>query len=365
MDLKKGDRVGPYTIIKRVGKGGMGEVFLAYEESLNRKVALKFISGKLGQEERAVKRFKREAQAAAALNHPNVVIVHTLSEYQGTFYIAMEYVKGKSLHAFLEQEGLTVRSGIGIFRQILAGLKSAHSKGIVHRDIKPANIMINEQGVVKVMDFGLAFSGSIKTQLTVSGTILGTVSYMSPEVAAGQKATEQSDIYALRIVFYELLTGAKPYKSDTPLATLEKIKTEPLPSPRDLNPAIPLFVEAIIRKMCEKKPRNRYQNIVEIENDLERVNLEELNEISEEISLGLGETVAVTEKVKDRGNEMKTQKDGGRNSGSGIGPFSLRVPIRVWLPRWVSKDWFWPCCRLITRPVTRPLMALPKGAANP
>jgi serine/threonine protein kinase len=193
-----------YKIVEKIGSGGMGEVYLAEDTKLNRQVALKFIPVHLASDKTLKTRFISEARAAAKLNHPNIITIHEVSEYDGRPFFAMEYVEGKPLTEIIGAEGLPSDNAVDIILQICEGLKAAHKAGIIHRDIKPANIIIDESGRCRILDFGLAAVQS-EERLTKTGTLLGTVEYMSPEQVRGEKVDYRSDIFSLGILFFELL----------------------------------------------------------------------------------------------------------------------------------------------------------------
>ncbi|MEE8404515.1 MAG: serine/threonine-protein kinase, partial [candidate division Zixibacteria bacterium] len=220
--LTKGTMVAHYRITEKIGAGGMGEVFLAKDTKLGRQVALKFLPVNLAAENEHRARFKREAQAAAKLNHPNIVTIHEVSEFNSRPYIVMEHVEGRSLHDFCHDEPLPTNKIIDTAIQICDGLSKAHKAGIVHRDIKSSNIVVDSDGRPKILDFGLAtFKGS--EEVTKDGSTIGTVAYMSPEQAQGQKIDHRSDLFSFGIVLYELIAGRTPFKRDSDAATLKAI----------------------------------------------------------------------------------------------------------------------------------------------
>ncbi|MHC4628059.1 MAG: serine/threonine-protein kinase, partial [Planctomycetota bacterium] len=216
--LTKGTMVSHYRIVEKIGAGGMGEVYLAEDTQLDRKVALKFLPPHLCQDEDCRARFKREAQAAAKLSHPNIISVYEVSEHQGRPFFAMEHVEGQSLRDQAKAKGLEVARVIDLAIQICDGLSAAHEKGVVHRDIKPSNIVIDAYGRPKILDFGLA---AIKggEHLTRTGSTLGTVRYMSPEQVMGRELDRRSDLFSLGVVLYEFVTGHSPFARDNDAAT--------------------------------------------------------------------------------------------------------------------------------------------------
>ena len=247
----------------------MGQVYLADDTKLRRKVALKFLSPQFSFDSDLKVRFKREAQAAAALNHPNIITVYEISEYKKRSFIAMEYVKGGSLSDLISQGNLSLDKAINISIQICKGLSKAHCAGIVHRDIKPANILIDEEEQVKIVDFGLAKLKSV-SKLTQSGTTLGTPNYMSPEQIEGKELDWRSDIFSFGVVFYELITGELPFKGDNELTVMYAIaKAKPIPISH-YKPNISDGLRSIIDEALEKNPSKRYQNIDNLLEDLKK-----------------------------------------------------------------------------------------------
>jgi serine/threonine protein kinase/tetratricopeptide (TPR) repeat protein len=264
-----------YKIVEKIGSGGMGEVYLAEDTKLNRQVALKFIPVHLASDKTLKTRFISEARAAAKLNHPNIITIHEVSEYDGRPFFAMEYVEGKPLTEIIGAEGLPSDNAVDIILQICEGLKAAHKAGIIHRDIKPANIIIDESGRCRILDFGLAAVQS-EERLTKTGTLLGTVEYMSPEQVRGEKVDYRSDIFSLGILFFELLTGELPFKSDHgPLAVYSILNESPFPLARfrsDLSGEL----QRIIDFSLEKDKESRYQDLNEMMSDLR--NLEPMSD---------------------------------------------------------------------------------------
>ena len=267
--IMKGQKISDrYQIIKAIGEGGMANVYLAYDTILDRDVAVKVLRGDLANDEKFVRRFQREALSASSLTHPNIVEVYYVGEDHGQYYIVMEYVEGRHLKDLIKKRGkLTLSEVIDIMLQITDGMSVAHDSYIIHRDIKPQNIMILENGLVKIMDFGIAMAMN-STQLTQTNSVMGSVHYLPPEQANGKGSTLQSDIYSMGIVMYELLTGKLPYKGDNAVEIALKHLKEPLPSIREELPNIPQSVENIIIKATAKNPKNRYTDAREMHNDL-------------------------------------------------------------------------------------------------
>ncbi len=259
-----------YRVLERIGSGGMADVYLAYDTVLDRRVAVKVMHPNLASDENFVRRFKREAQAAANLNHPNIVSVYDWGYQDNTYFIVMEYITGRTLKDLIRERGaLPVGEGIKIAKQIGSALTFAHKNEVIHRDIKPQNIIITTDGLVKVTDFGIARAKS--SSITETGSVMGSVHYLSPEQAQGLPATELSDIYSFGVVLYEMFTGNLPFDGDTPVAIAMKHTTEKPAPPSQLNPSIPADLEAIILKAMAKDPFDRYQTVEELLDDLKKL----------------------------------------------------------------------------------------------
>ena len=268
--LSKGQKINDrYEIIKTIGEGGMANVYLANDTILDRKVAIKVLRGDLSNDEKFIRRFKREALSVSNLSHPNIVEVYDVGEEDGNYYIVMEYIEGKTLKQLLQKRGaLTLNEVIDIMTQLTDGLAHAHEAYIIHRDIKPQNIMIEDNGLVKITDFGIAMALN-STQLTQTNSVMGSVHYLPPEQANGKGSTVKSDIYSLGILMYELLTGSVPFKGDTAVEIALKHMKEKIPSIRKQNPTIPQSVENIVLKATAKNPTNRYDNVRDMYKDLQ------------------------------------------------------------------------------------------------
>ncbi len=261
-----------YRLVRPLGSGGMADVYLAHDNILDRDVALKVMSTRYASDEEFVERFRREAQSAAALSHPNIVSIFDrgVSE-DGTYYIAMEYLPGGTLKDRIMRKGaLSARTAAAVALQIAEALCAAHERGVIHRDIKPHNILITESGDVKVTDFGIARAASSST-MTRTGSILGTAHYISPEQAMGEPVGPASDIYSLGVVLYEMLTGELPYDAETPLGIAMKHVNGHLQQPKEVDPSIPAGINAIACRLLAKGPEDRYANDNELIEDLERV----------------------------------------------------------------------------------------------
>jgi serine/threonine protein kinase/dienelactone hydrolase len=258
-----------YKIIDVVGKGGMGIVYKAEDIKLKRNVALKFLPPELTKDKEAKDRFVIEAQAAAALSHPNICTIHEIDEEEGKSFIAMEYVEGQSLRHKIDRGPIGIESAVDIAIQVAEGMEQAHKKGIVHRDIKSANIMVADSGQAKIMDFGLA---KVKggTLLTREGTTLGTVAYMSPEQARGEDVDQRSDIWSLGIVLYEMLSGQLPFMGDREASILYSVVHEEAKPVAAWNPGIPTELQKIVERALKKKPEDRYPSAMHLQKDLQK-----------------------------------------------------------------------------------------------
>lgn len=267
--LSKGQKINDrYEIVKSIGEGGMANVYLANDKILDRKVAIKVLRGDLSADEKFVRRFQREALSVSNLSHPNIVEVYDVGEEDGQYYIVMEYIEGKTLKQLLnKRESLTLTEVIDIMTQLTDGIAHAHESYIIHRDIKPQNIMIEDDGKIKITDFGIAMALNA-TQITQTNSVMGSVHYLPPEQASGKGATIKGDIYSLGILMYELLTGTVPFKGDNAVEIALKHMKDKIPSIRKQNPAIPQSVENIILKAAAKNPRNRYETAREMHEDL-------------------------------------------------------------------------------------------------
>src|ERR687894_479258 len=282
-----------YEVKGLVGAGGMAEVFLAHDEVLDRDVALKMLKDKYTENDEFVERFKREAQSAAALSHPNIVpIFDRGASEDGTYYIAMEYLSGGTLKdRILSKGALPTRTAAAVALQIAEALRAAHERGVIHRDIKPHNILITESGDVKVTDFGIARAASSST-MTRTGSILGTAHYISPEQAMGEHVGPSSDLYSLGVVLYEMLTGELPYDADTPLGIAMKHVNGHLRQPKEVDPQIPAGINAVTCRLLAKDPEERYASDAELIEDLERVvaGLEPANATTEMMAMAIPTT---------------------------------------------------------------------------
>jgi len=261
---------GRYRVIRRLGSGGMANVYLAEDEELGRRVAIKVLDEKHANDEQFVERFRREAKNAASLSHPNIVSIYDRGEAEGTYYIAMEYIEGRTLKELIVSRGpLPVERAVSYARQILGAVRFAHRKGIVHRDIKPHNVLVDTDGRLKVTDFGIARAGA--SQMTEAGSIIGTAQYLSPEQARGAPVDQRSDLYSVGIVLHEMLTGSVPFTGDTPVEiAMKHISAVPEP-PSVARPDLPDDLDLVVLRALAKDPRERFQTAEEMDAELGRV----------------------------------------------------------------------------------------------
>ncbi len=267
--IVKGQRInGRYEIVRTIGEGGMANVYLAYDVILNRNVAVKILRGDLANDEKFVRRFQREAIAASSLTHPNIVEMYDVGVDDGNYFIVMEYIDGITLKSLIKKRGaMSLTETIDIMLQITSAIACAHDSYIIHRDIKPQNVMILDDGVAKITDFGIAMAMK-SAELTQTNTVMGSVHYLPPEQANGKGSTVKSDIYSLGIMMYEMLIGKVPFKGENAVEIAMKQINEPIPSVCKINPEIPQSVENIILKATAKNPKNRYDSVNEMHEDL-------------------------------------------------------------------------------------------------
>jgi serine/threonine protein kinase/Flp pilus assembly protein TadD len=276
-----GQTVSHYRVLEKLGQGGMGAVYMAEDTTLNRRVALKVLTGDLSSSPESLERFRREAKAVAALNHPNIVTIHSISEAPEGQFLTMELVQGRRLDQLISGDGLSVLRVLEIVQPLVRALVAAHERHIVHRDLKPANIMVTEDGTVKVLDFGLAKlhtadeSGEHRSadsqMLTEVGTIVGTVPYMSPEQLQAKKVDHRTDIFSLGVILYEMTTGRRPFAGETPADVASAILRDVPPRIEDTRPDVPENLARIISRCLEKEPELRYQSAADIQMALARI----------------------------------------------------------------------------------------------
>jgi eukaryotic-like serine/threonine-protein kinase len=263
---------GRYRVLRRLGSGGMADVYLVEDQQLGRRVALKLLYHRLAEDEQFVERFRREASSAASLQHPNIVGIFDRGEWDGTYYIAMEYVEGRTLKDIVRERGpAPPDAAADVVLQILRAARFAHQRGVVHRDIKPQNVLIDEEGRIKVADFGIARAGA--SDMTETGSVMGTAQYLSPEQAQGRPVDARSDLYSIGIVLYEMLTGRVPFDAESPVTVALKQVSEAPMLPREIDPAIPPALEGVVLRALEKDPAHRFANADEFIEALHRARL--------------------------------------------------------------------------------------------
>src|SRR5919106_1800790 len=261
---------GRYRIVRKLGAGGMATVYLAEDQDLGRRVAIKILNERHANDDQFVERFRREAKNAAGLSHPNIVSIYDRGEAEGTYYIAMEHLDGRNLKELISARGpAPVHIAVDVTRQVLAALSNAHRNGIVHRDIKPHNVMVDDDRRVKVTDFGIARAGT--SQMTEAGSIVGTAQYLSPEQARGAGVDQRSDLYSVGVVLYELLTGKVPFNGESPVEIAMKHLSDTPPPPSELNEEVPEELDMVVMRALAKDPARRYQSAEQMGADLERV----------------------------------------------------------------------------------------------
>ena len=323
--IVKGQKINDrYEITRMIGEGGMANVYLAHDLILDRDVAVKVLRGDLSGDEKFVRRFQREAISASSLSHPNIVEMYDVGEDNGIYFIVMEYIDGKTLKSLIKKRKyLTLPEVVDIMLQLTSGLACAHDSYIIHRDIKPQNIMILEDGTVKITDFGIAMALN-SNELTQTNSVMGSVHYLPPEQANGNGATIKSDIYSLGILMYELLTGTLPFKGENAVEIAIKQMKESIPSLVKMDLGIPQSIENIVLKACAKNPKNRYDNVLEMREDLKvALSLEHQNDARivyeyPEQELEETKTIPNLRSVKTR-EKLENEEDKKVNKGLIIG----------------------------------------------
>ncbi len=275
-----GQRLSHYRIVEKIGEGGMGEVYRAHDEALDRDVAIKVLPEELANDGERLARFQREARAAASLDHPNILAVHELGVHDGRPFMVTELLEGRTVRQAIDADELTNRKVIDISSQVAKGLAAAHDRGIVHRDLKPSNLFLTSDGTAKILDFGLARVATLEVAdddeeaateelLTSVGTVLGTAGYMSPEQVRGRVADHRSDIFSLGVVIYEMLTGLSPFRRITPADTVSAVLSEdPPPASQTTSTVTPAF-DGLVRRCLQKRPEDRFQSAQDLSSALQ------------------------------------------------------------------------------------------------
>jgi beta-lactam-binding protein with PASTA domain/predicted Ser/Thr protein kinase len=335
MDSRSGTIfAGRYRLERKLGSGGMADVWLAEDQELGRKVAIKILHERYANDVQFVERFRREATHAAGLSHPNVVAIYDRGEAEGSYYIVMEYVEGRTLKELIVTRGMCpIPVAISYTRQVLAALRYAHRNGIVHRDIKPHNVLVDNEGRVKVADFGIARAGS--SQMTEAGSIIGTAQYLSPEQARGAPVDESSDLYSTGIVLYELLTGKVPFTGETPVEIAMKHLSQVPPAPSTIRSEIPRDLDLVVLRALAKEPADRYRSAKELDRDLELVGRGDAvgPETEEAATMVLkGESTAATTAARAPsygGDERYRSYEGQVRTGRAWWPWLLALGVAV------------------------------------
>ena len=329
-----------YKVIAPLGKGGMGEVYLAEDKKLDRKVALKVLPAEMAADPERLARFQREARAVAALNHPNIVTIYSVEEADGVHFLTMELVEGRPLTDTLREEGLSLSEFLEIAIPLSEAFAAAHAKGITHRDIKPPNVMITSDGRIKVLDFGLAkmaprrveddSQSELATEArTREGMILGTAPYMSPEQVEGRTVDPGSDIFSLGIVLFEMATGERPFRGRSAMSLLSSILKDEPPSVAELKPELPKGLSSIIRRCLAKDPDDRYRTATELLEALTRVAEEETSSSAPRLSpLGRDVETERTHRTPLASRDDELAQHALLRASAGIGGMQVRIAER-------------------------------------
>jgi serine/threonine protein kinase len=270
MTISPGDNVGPYHVIEPLGQGGMATVFKAYHRTLDRYVAIKVLHPAFKEDPNFLQRFNREARIVAKLDHPNIVPIYDFAEHEGTPYLVMRYVEGKTLKAVLREGMLEIPRALAIMHPIAAALSYAHAQGVLHRDIKPSNIIRANDGHIYLTDFGLARIAQAGDSTISQDMLIGTPQYISPEQARGESASDCSDVYSLGVVLFEMFAGRVPFNADTPFAIIHDHIYTPLPLPTSIKPDLPVEIEKVLLKALAKEPSARYASATDLMTALEQ-----------------------------------------------------------------------------------------------
>ncbi len=307
--IDKGQKINDrYEIIRLIGEGGMANVYLAQDTILDRKVAVKILRGDLASDEKFVKKFQREAISASSLSHPNIVEMYDVGEDGGLYYIVMEYVEGKTLKNLIKKRGgLTLSEVVDIMLQLTSAIACAHDSYIIHRDIKPQNVLIMDDGCVKITDFGIAQALN-NVEITQTNSVMGTVHYLPPEQASGRGATKKSDIYSLGIMMYELLIGKLPFRGENAVEIALKQMKEPIPSVCEEKEGIPQSIENIILKATAKNPKNRYDSVSEMHEDL-RTALDKNRKDEPKVEFIYSETDVDSDEIKESRSRLNKNSE--------------------------------------------------------
>ncbi|HZD69598.1 MAG TPA: Stk1 family PASTA domain-containing Ser/Thr kinase [Actinomycetes bacterium] len=325
--------LGRYEVGRLLGAGGMAEVYEGHDRLLDRRVAIKVLLAQYAHDPAFLTRFRREAQAAASLSHPNIVAVFDTGSQDDTWFIVMEYVAGRTLKDVIRTEGaLYWARAAEIGGDVANALSAAHARGVVHRDIKPGNVMLTTDGKVKVMDFGIARASAVPS-ITQTAAVVGTAQYIAPEQAQGLEVDARSDLYALGCCLYEMLTGQVPFTGPTPVAIAYRhVREDPTP-PRMLNPDVPESLELVCLKAMAKRPEDRYQTALEMRQDLERVRTGQ--PVSVGVPLASQATQAIGEQAHFADSQTATLGAGSSMGGDQLLGYGQEMP----LPRRSSAGW--------------------------